>query len=174
MSSPFKTTCTIFLCALSLAAAPAGVDHWAFKPPVRPDVPQTTGTQNPIDAFILARLATEKLAPSDQADRRTLIRRVYFDGTGLPPTPEEVEAFVGDPDHAAYEKLVDRLLASPRYGERWARHWLDVVRFADSNGYETNVERRNAYHYRDWVIKALNDDMPYDRFVRAQLAGDGT
>ena len=174
MSSPLTSTCTLFLCALSLAAAPAGVDHWAYKPPVRPDFPNATATQNPIDAFIRARLAGEKLAPSDQADRRTLIRRVYFDVTGLPPTPEEVEAFADDPDVNAYEKLVDRLLASPRYGERWARHWLDVVRFAESNGYETNVERRNAYHYRDWVIKALNDDMPYDRFVRAQLAGDGT
>ena len=126
----------------------------------------------PVDAFVLARLDAERLAPSPEADRRTLIRRAYFDITGLPPTPEEVEAFVADPDPAAYEKLVDRLLASPRYGERWGRHWLDVVRFAESNGFEMNQERPGAYHYRDWVIRAFNDDKPYDAFVREQIAGD--
>jgi hypothetical protein len=168
-----KRLILILLCALMPVLAGAGADHWAFKAPVRPDVPKVAA-DNPIDAFIRARLANEKLTPSPQADRRTLIRRVYFDVIGLPPSPDEVEAFITDPDPRAYEKLVDRLLASPRYGERWARHWLDVVRFAESNGFETNVERRNAYHYRDWVIKAFNDDMPYDRFVRAQIAGDGT
>jgi hypothetical protein len=152
-----------------------GIDHWAFRPVSHPAVP-TVGdpshARNPIDAFIVARLEAEKLKPAPETDRRTLIRRVYFDLTGLPPTPDEVDAFVGDPDPAAYEKLVDRLLASPRYGERWGRHWLDVVRFAESDGFEMNWSRGGAYHYRDWVIRAFNDDLPYDQFVREQLAGD--
>jgi hypothetical protein len=152
-----------------------GTDHWAFKPPVRPAVPAVADRSrvaNPIDAFVLTRLGAEGLTPSPQADPRTLIRRAYFDVTGLPPTPEEVEAFAADTDPAAYEKLVDRLLASPRYGERWGRHWLDVVRFAESHGFEMNQERPGAYHYRDWVIRAFNEDKPYDQFVREQLAGD--
>ena len=107
-----------------------------------------------------------------EADRRTLIRRLSFDLIGLPPTPEEVEAFVDDPAADAYEKLVDRLLASPHYGERWARHWLDVVRFGESNGFERDQLRPNAWPYRDWVVAALNGDLPYDEFVRLQLAGD--
>jgi hypothetical protein len=152
-----------------------GVDHWAFKPMVRlaePTVGESTHVHNSVDAFILARLSAENLNPSPEADRRTLIRRVSFDVTGLPPTPEEVDAFVADPDPAAYEKLVDRLLGSPRYGERWGRHWLDVVRFAESDGFEMNWSRAGAYHYRDWVIRAFNDDKPYDQFVREQIAGD--
>ena len=127
---------------------------------------------NPIDAFIQTRLREETLAPSHEADRRTLIRRLYFDLTGLPPTPEEIADFVADSDPLAYEKLVDRLLASPRYGERWGRHWLDVVRFAESDGFEMNWQRRGAYPYRDWVIQSFNDDKPYDQFVREQIAGD--
>src|SRR5262249_6764862 len=109
---------------------------------------------------------------SPEADRATLIRRLKFDLLGLPPTPEEVAAFVADRDPLAYEKLVDRYLASPQYGERWARHWLDVVRFAESHGFEMNQPRPNAWPYRDYVIRSLNDDKPYDRFVMEQLGGD--
>jgi hypothetical protein len=161
--------------AIAGEAHRTGLDHWAFKPVAHPDVPRPSDSshvRNPIDAFILARLAKDNLQPSPESDRRTLIRRVSFDLTGLPPTPDEVDAFVADPDPAAYEKLVDRLLASPRYGERWGRHWLDVVRFAESDGFEMNWARPGAYHYRDWVIRAFNDDEPYDRFVREQIAGD--
>ncbi len=143
--------------------------HWAFKAAQRPKPP---AAGHPVDAFIVAKLAEKNLTLCAPADRRTLIRRLYFDLIGLPPTPEEADAFVADADPAAYEMLVDRLLASPRYGERWARHWLDVVRFAESNGFETNGERKNAWPYRDWVIAALNDDKPYDRFIMEQLAGD--
>src|SRR5262249_30977384 len=135
-----------------------------------PTVPETV---HPIDHFIRARLRDSGLSPNPEADRRTLIRRLKFDLLGLPPTPEEVAAFVNDPDPNAYEKLVERYLASPRFGERQARHWLDVVRFAESHGFEMNNERPTAWHYRDWVIKAFNDDMPYDRFITEQLAGDG-
>ena len=153
----------------------AGRDWWALRPVQRPEVPgfkaQVPGT-NPVDAFIQARLAKEGLKPASLADRRTLIRRLKFDLLGLPPTPEEVVAFTRDESPNAYEKLVEKYLASPQYGERWARHWLDVVRFAESNGFETNLVRANAWPYRDWVIGALNEDKPYDRFVFEQLAGD--
>src|SRR5208283_3980020 len=113
-----------------------------------------------VDRFILARLESARRKPAPEADRRTLLRRVTFDLTGLPPTPEEVEAFLKDSSSDAYEKKVDQLLASPRYGERWARHWLDVVRFAESYGYETNALRPNAWPYRDYVVRAFNDDIP--------------
>ncbi|MEO8353563.1 MAG: DUF1549 domain-containing protein, partial [Chthoniobacteraceae bacterium] len=147
--------------------------HWSFKPLSHSDPPPMDGDdRNPIDAFIAAKLAEKHLALSTEADRRTLIRRVYFDVIGLPPPPGEVENFVTDPDPRAYENLVDRLLASPRYGERWARHWLDVVRFAESDGFETNQPRPNAWPYRDYVIRAFNNDLPYDQFIREQLAGD--
>ncbi len=147
--------------------------HWSFIPIARPEPPKVDDAgANPIDAFIAAKLREKALKPSPPADRRTLIRRVYFDVIGLPPSPEEVESFVADPDPQAYEKLIDRLLASPRYGERWGRHWLDVVRFAESNGFETNQPRPNAWPYRDYVIHAFNDDLPYDQFIREQLAGD--
>jgi mono/diheme cytochrome c family protein len=149
--------------------------HWAFRPVHRPPLPAVADIRwprNAIDLFILARLEKEGLRPSPEADRRTLIRRLSFDLLGLPPAPEEIEAFVSDRDPLAYEKLVERLLASPAYGERWARHWLDVVRFAESHGFEMNQARPNAWPYRDWVIRSLNDDMPYDRFVREQIAGD--
>ena len=149
-------------------SAPAS-SYWAFQPVQRLQPPKSG---HPVDAFITAKLAKNKLTLSPPADRRTLIRRVYWDLTGLPPTPEAVATFLADKDPLAYEKLVDTLLASPRYGERWARHWLDVVRFAESNGFETNGERKNAWPYRDWVIRAFNDDKPYDRFLIEQLAGD--
>src|SRR5205085_787711 len=153
---------------------PTSLDHWSFRPVVRPAIPQAKSgwPRNAIDHFILARLEGERLAPSPEADRVTLIRRLKFDLLGLPPTPDEVEAFARDADPNAYARLVERYLASPHFGERWARHWLDVVRFAESDGFETNLARPNAWPYRDWVIRAFNDDLPYDRFVREQLAGD--
>ena len=152
-------------------------NHWAFKAPVRPAVPNVESkakkkwTRNPIDEFILARLQKEKLSPSLEADRITLIRRVTLDLTGLPPTPKEVDEFVADRAPGAYERLVDRLLASPHYGEVWGRHWLDVARYADSNGYEKD-RARSIWPYRDWVIQAVNQDMPFDQFTIEQLAGD--
>ena len=149
--------------------------HWAFQPLRRPSLPAVVAnhwSRNPIDRFILARLEKEKLPASPPADARTLLRRLKFDLLGLPPTLEEIESFVGSAKPQANEELVDRYLASPHFGERWARHWLDVVRFAESDGCETNQPRASAWPYRDWVIKAFNDDMPYDRFVMAQIAGD--
>src|SRR4030095_395866 len=116
--------------------------------------------------------AAEQLSSAPEADRRSLIRRLSFDLTGLPPTPEQVRSFVADPSPMAYEQLAERLLASPRYGERWARHWLDVVRYAETHGFEMNNPRPNAWPYRDYVIRAFNEDKPYDRFVLEQLAGD--
>jgi hypothetical protein len=146
--------------------------HWAFVPPKRPRLPKTQfRTANPIDAFVFARLQAEGLAPSRGADRATLIRRVTLDLTGLLPTPREVHAFLKDDSPDAYEKVVDRLLASPHYGERQARHWLDLARYADSNGYTIDGARQ-IWAYRDWVISALNADVPFDRFTTEQLAGD--
>jgi len=165
-------------CLPGLLAAepkPSPADHWAFSPPKEhplPVVRQAGWESSPIDRFVLAGLERAGLAPSPEADRRTLIRRAYYDVIGLPPSPEEVARFVADPDPQAFGRMVERLLDMPSYGERWARHWLDVVRFAESNGFETNTPRPNAWRYRDWVIQALNSDMPYDRFVFAQIAGD--
>jgi mono/diheme cytochrome c family protein len=149
-------------------------DHWSFQPVKRPAVPvrDVSFSRNEIDDFVLAMLKEKSLAPSSQADKRTLIRRLYFVMHGLVPSPEDVEAFVKDRRPEAYAELVEKVLASPRYGERWARHWMDVVRYADTNGFETNRERKSAYHYRDYIIEALNADKPYDQFVREQLAGD--
>ncbi len=153
----------------------AGRDWWSLAKPTRPPVPtvrQAQGVRTPLDAFVLARLEELDLSPAAETDRATFIRRAALDLLGLPPTRQEIDAFVGDGAPDAYEKLIDRLLASPRYGERWARHWLDVVRFGESNGYETNTARPNAWPYRDWVIQAINDDLPYPQFVLQQLAGD--
>jgi Protein of unknown function (DUF1553)/Protein of unknown function (DUF1549) len=149
--------------------------HWAFVPPVRPEIPAVEGrnwVRNPIDAFILQPMERAGVAPSPEADRATLIRRLRFDLTGLPPSAEEVAAFEVDPAPDAYERLVDRLLASQQYGERWARSWLDLARYADSDGFKNDKGRPNAWRYRDWVVKALNDDLPYDQFLALQLAGD--
>ncbi len=149
--------------------------HWAFQPLKRvepPTLKDAIWCKTPIDRFIRAPQETAGVTPNPPAERRRLIRRVYFDLIGLPPTPEEVEAFVNDKDPEAYPKLLDRLLDSPHYGERWARHWLDLARFAESHGFEHDYDRPTAYHYRDFVIKALNDGMPYDRFVKWQIAGD--
>ena len=150
---------------LGVAAEP---DHWAFRP-----LPLDPGHGVSVDSFIRAKLADAQLKPAPQADRRTLIRRLYFDLHGLPPTPERVAAFLAAEDsEQAYAVLVDELLASPRYGERWAQYWLDLVRYADTDGFEVNTERPNAWPYRDYVIRAFNEDKPYDRFVFEQLAGD--
>ncbi|QDU31836.1 Planctomycete cytochrome C [Anatilimnocola aggregata] len=149
--------------------------HWSLQPIkaiAPPTVANANRLQQPIDAFVLARLAKEKLEPSPLTDRATLIRRLSLDLQGLPPTPDEVDAFVNDARPDATEHLVDRLLASPRYGERWGRHWLDQARYADSDGYEKDRPRPFAYRYRDWVIAALNADMPFDQFTVEQLAGD--
>jgi hypothetical protein len=153
----------------------AGYDWWSLQPVGDPTPPTVRDAQWPrgaIDRFVLAKLEVRKLHRAPEADRRTLIRRLSFDLTGLPPDPDEVERFAADGDKAAYEKLVDRLLDSPRYGERWARHWLDVVRFGESEGFEYNHIRDNAWRYRDWVVQAFNRNLPYDEFVRQQIAGD--
>ncbi|HXT57389.1 MAG TPA: DUF1549 domain-containing protein, partial [Pirellulales bacterium] len=152
-----------------------GRTRWAFQPlavKAPPAVADETWPRTPLDRFILAKLEERGIAPNSSADRRRLIRRAYFDLIGLPPTPEEIEAFVNDPSADAFEKVVDHLLDSPHYGERWARHWLDLVRYAESHGFEQDYDRPSAYHYRDFLIKALNQDLPYDTFVRWQLAGD--
>ncbi len=161
----------------SSAVAEARKSHWSFRPVTKPALPAVKNAawvSNPVDRFVLARLEAAGLTPAPPADRRTLLRRVSFDLIGLPPTPEEVAAFEADTAPEAYERLVDRLLASPRYGERWGRHWLDVARYADTKGYVFTDERRfpYAYTYRDYVIRSFNEDLPYDQFVVQQLAAD--
>ena len=141
--------------------------YWAFQKVVRPDVPGAAGAfSNPIDAFIAAKLEEKGLTPAPRADKITLIRRASFDLIGLPPTPDEVEAFLDDDSPEAFAGVVDRLLQSPHYGERWARHWLDLARYADSEGFKTDETRPNAWRYRDCLVGAFNDDKPFDRFVR--------
>jgi len=156
---------------------PAGFNGsvwWSLAPLAKPAVPAASGGwgRTEIDGFVLAKLEEKGLRPSPEADRRTLIRRLTFDLHGLPPTYEEVTAFIGDKSPDAYERLVDRLLASPRYGERWGRHWLDVVHYGESHGYDKDKPRRNAWPYRDYVIRSFNEDKPYKKFVEEQLAGD--
>lgn len=150
-----------------------GTGHWAFQPVVEPRLPECDDpwVRNPIDAFVLERISTRGLRPAMEADRATLIRRLSLDLVGLPPTPQEVDQFVLDPSSGAYERLVESLLASAHFGERWGRHWLDVAHYADSGGFESDVPR-TIWRYRDWVIQALNDDLPFDQFVIKQLAGD--
>ena len=161
-----------------IAEGAAYANHWAYEPmgdPTPPAAPwraPTDAEPGVVDAFIARSLDRADLAPSREADRRTLVRRATIDLTGLPPTVDEVEAFVADTTPGAYERLIDRLLASPAYGERWGRHWLDVARYADSNGVDENTAFANAHRYRDWVIGAFNENMPFDRFLRLQLAGD--
>ena len=160
------------------AAWPASASrarHWAWDPPKRPEAPsvkRADWASNDIDKFVLARLEKENIAPSPDADKLTLLRRVSLDLTGLPPTPHDTAEFLADPSPNAYEKVVDRLLASPHYGEKWARYWLDLAHYADSDGYEKDLVRPWAWRYRDWVITAYNRDLPYDRFVTEQIAGD--
>ena len=149
--------------------------HWSYRPLGKtspPKVKNAAMVRNDIDRYVVARLEDRNVAPSPPADRVTLIKRLYYDLVGLLPTPTEVDDFVGDRSPGAYEKLVDRLLASPHFGERWGRHWLDKARYADSDGYEKDKTRPNAWRYRDWVIDAINADMPLDQFAVEQLAGD--
>jgi mono/diheme cytochrome c family protein len=149
--------------------------HWAYQPVKRPALPAVKNqawVRNPIDAFILARLEAKGLAPAPPASKQEIARRLYYDLTGLPPTPRDIEAFVNDAAPDAYEKLVDKLLTSPHYGEKWARHWLDLVRYAETNSYERDNPKPHIWRYRDYVIRAFNDDKPFDRFLREQLAGD--
>ncbi|MBI2687834.1 MAG: DUF1549 domain-containing protein [Acidobacteria bacterium] len=160
--------------SMTAAAAPAQ-KYWAFVPPREPMMPTVrngTWVRSPIDRFILSALEAKKLSPAKPADKRTLIRRATYDLTGLPPTTEEVKAFLEDSSPDAFTKVVDRLLASPRYGERWARHWMDVARYADSNGLDENLVYKNAFRYRDYVIAAFNKDKPFDQFLTEQIAGD--
>lgn len=156
-------------------AADADSDHWAFRKLVQPTVPAVANKEwgrGPIDAFILAKLEAQALKPAPPASKATLIRRAYFDLNGLPPSPEEVMAFLADDSANAFEKIIDRLLASPAYGERWGRHWLDLACYADSGGFHSDIARPNAWRYRDYVIKSFNADKPYPQFIREQLAGD--
>ena len=148
---------------------------WAFVPPATPALPavkDTSWVQSDVDRFILARLESQGLRPAPPASKRSLIRRAYFDLIGLPPSPQQVNDFLADDSPRAFERVIDRLLATPQYGERWGRHWLDVARYADSNGLDENWAFEFIYRYRDWVIDAFNDDMPYPQFVAEQLAGD--
>jgi hypothetical protein len=179
MGAPFPATATIgsphssSLSNFDLAARKAS--HWAWRPvsaTVPPSVRDATWSLDPVDRFILAKLEANGITPAAPADRRTWIRRVTFDLTGLPPAPTDVDAFLNDDSPRAFEKVVDRLLSSPRYGERWARHWFDLVRYAESRGHEFDPNIPNAWQYRDYVIRALNADMPYDQFVTEHVAGD--
>lgn len=182
MNTPRSTLLLVLLLpAISLhAAAPSRTPirestHWAFRPLANPAVPAVKNSawaRTDLDRFLLAAQEKRGLTPNPEADRAVLIRRLAYDLTGLPPTPEETAAFVGDRAPDAYARLVDRLLGSPHYGEQWGRHWLDLARYADSNGYRYDDDQPEAYHYRDWVIRALNADLPYDQFVRWQLAGN--
>ena len=160
--------------ALAADGAGGANDWWAFRPLVSPPIPRVAGARqgHAIDAFILDRLASKSLGLSPRAEPRELLRRLHLDLVGLPPTPAEIADFERDPSPLDWARRVDALLASPRYGERWGRHWLDVVRFAQSNGYERDSEKREAWRYRDYVIRAFNQDKPYDRFIREQIAGD--
>src|SRR5262249_33397449 len=148
---------------------------WALTAPVRPALPAVKDAawcRNPIDRFILAGLEAKRLRPSPPAEKATLLRRVTFDLTGLPPTPDEIDAFVNDTSPDAYERVVERLLASPHHGERWSTFWLDLARYAETDGFKADDPRPQAWRYRDYVIRSFNADKPYDRFVREQIAGD--
>jgi hypothetical protein len=161
--------------ATPVSKSSAPKQYWAFVPPRRPEPPSVRNAswaQSPIDRFVLAALEAKGLSPAPPADKRTLIRRATFDLTGLPPTPEEVRAFLDDTSPGAFARVIDRLLSSPRYGERWGRHWLDLARYADSNGLDENLVYRHAWRYRDYVIQAFNKDKPYGQFLKEQLAGD--
>jgi hypothetical protein len=191
MFNPNLRKLTTYFVATAMLAAPAVTDtaplgtytaadrrHWAFQPrkdvapPEFPDAAAKAWIRTPVDAFVLQKLRAAGLTPAPEADRETLVRRLTYNLHGLPPEPEEIAAFVNDKRPDAYERLVDRLLASPRYGEQWARHWLDVVRFAESDGYEYDTHRPDAYRFRDYVVNSLNEDKPYDVFLKEQLAGD--
>lgn len=175
MGAPWPTTVAVEVKDTKSGPAVSGKDHWAFQPlrnPAPPEVKNKNWVRNPIDQFVLNKLEAKGLKPARPADKRTLVRRAYFDLLGMPPEPKEVEAFLKDESSDAFAKLVDKLLASSHYGERWGRHWLDVARYADSNGMDENLAYASAWRYRDWVIKSFNSDMPFDQFIRMQIAGD--
>ncbi len=160
---------------MALACNLSAGEHWSFVAPRRPQLPAVSNAawmRNPIDRFVLARLDREHLTPSPEAPKATLLRRISLDLIGLPPSPEELASFLADRRPDAYERAIDRLLASPHFGEKWARHWLDLARYADSDGYESDLARPHAWRYRHWVIEALNRDMPFDEFTIEQIAGD--
>jgi len=186
MSPRHASTIALFLVVNSLGLSAVAQDprkplsaedrsHWAFQTPKRsepPDIKNRTWPINPIDRFIAAGVEANGLSVAAEADRATLLRRVSFDLIGLPASPEEIDAFVSDRAAGAFDRIVDRLLASPQYGARWAQHWLDLARYADTDGFEFDQARPDAWRYRDWVVDALNRDLPYDQFVQLQLAGD--
>ncbi|MGH9391670.1 MAG: DUF1549 domain-containing protein, partial [Vicinamibacteria bacterium] len=147
-------------------------EYWAFQPPVQAPSPDFPDFENPIDRFLERSRRDQGLRPAPRASERTLVRRAYLDLIGLPPSPEETEAYLADHEPGAWPRLIERLLASPHYGERWGRHWLDVARYADSSGFEHDRDRPNAWRYRDYVIRAFNEDKPFDRFIKEQIAGD--
>jgi hypothetical protein len=172
----------LFLSAAACARLDAGAQNaaepwWSLRPVVKPALPPADKrfpdwSASPIDRFVLRQMLAKGLEPAPPADRTTLIRRVYFDLIGLPPTPEDIDGFLKDPSPDAYEKIVDRLLAGPRFGERWARHWMDVIHFAETHGHDQDVPRDHAWPYRDYLIRSFNTDKPYGRFVLEQIAGD--
>ena len=172
MGAPHPDSGKVKVAVRSRVDIEAGRKHWAFQVPIKPKVPNNRDGVQAIDAFLLAALEKQGLKPLGLADKRTLIRRATFDLIGLPPTPSEIDAFLRDDSAGAFRRVVDRLLDSPHYGERWGRHWLDVARYADSNGLDENVAHGNAWRYRDYVVQSLNDDKPYDEFLVEQLAGD--
>ncbi len=167
--------CSVWAMSDNLPFTAEQRNHWAYKKVVKPTVPvvkQRAWVKTPVDAFILAKLEAQGITPSPAADKITLLRRVSFDLTGLPPTPAEIDAFLADKSPKAFARVVDRLLSSPHYGEKWARHWLDLARYAESDGFKADDTRPHVWRYRDYVIKAFNNDKPYDRFIKEQIAGD--
>src|SRR5579863_2623102 len=174
-----RITLSVFVCGAVLLAADTFTqrqrDFWSFqrvKPQTPPAVKHTNWVLTPIDSFIVAKLESKGVEPGPPTGRIALLRRATFDLIGLPPTPEEVDAFLADRSPQAFEKVIDRLLASPQYGERWGRHWLDLARYAESEGFKSDETRPNAWRYRDYVIQSFNRDKPYNRFVEEQIAGD--
>src|SRR5262245_5155539 len=167
--------CGVWAASDNLPFTAEQLDHWAYQKVSKPKIPEVRNrawVKTPVDAFVLAKLESQGVKPGPAADKITLLRRATFDLTGLPPTPEEVDAFLADDSARAFEKVVDRLLGSPHYGEKWARHWLDLARYAENEGFKADETRPNAWRYRDYVIKAFNEDKPYDRFIKEQIAGD--
>src|SRR5688572_5797644 len=160
-------SCLMLLTLTAAASTPAASDHWAFQPVKSAPLPKVqtrNWANNPIDFFILQSLESKGIQPNSQADKITLLRRAYLDLIGIPPTPAQVQAFLENKSPRAYETVVEELLASPQYGERWARHWLDLARYAESEGFKADETRPHAWRYRDYVIQALNKDKPYDQF----------
>src|SRR5688572_17666535 len=165
----------LWLVLWTVSVAAVDTNWWSLRPLTKPQPPKVTGStwaRTPVDQFVLAKLREQQLEPAAPADKRTLLRRVYFDLIGLPPTPEKLRAFLEDDSPDAYERVVNRLLGSPRYGERWARHWLDIAHYAETHGHDQDRPRTNSWPYRDYVVRSFNNDKPYARFVQEQVAGD--